>query len=263
CRSHTAATVAASSASAPSGSASRTKSFWVPWPLVSRTPRSAERSTMPASLRAQQGDDALREVRSGRQPDDPRVTPEPLLLPASELPGGGGDGRVGLLDVEPALEDGDRLGVPDGAGGRPPLGEPGREEVARLVEEAAVEHGAGAGRDPGVELLAGDVDRDLDGGQVVAVLGQRGRERTPGELDDLQGPHDPPDVAGQDPRGGLRVPRGELGVERGGSVVLGPLLEPAPDLRVGARELELVEDGADVQPGAAAEHGAASPAVDG
>ena len=46
-------------------------------------------------------------------------------------------------------------------------------------------------------------------------LGQRGAERGPGQLDDLQRPHDPPAVAGQHRRRGGRVDLGQPGVQRG------------------------------------------------
>ena len=79
------------------------------------------------------------------------------------------------------------------------------------------------------------------------MLRQRGDVRPAGDLDDLERPDDPPAVAGQDLLGGLRIPPGQLLVQRPRSVRRQLRFEAGADDRVGAREDEVVEDRADVQ----------------
>ena len=52
-------------------------------------------------------------------------------------------------------------------------------------------------------------------------------ERSAGQLDDLQGPDDPPAVVGMQPRRGRRVERRQPGVQRGVALGLGLLLQPS------------------------------------
>ena len=90
----------------------------------------------------------------------------------------------------------------------------------------------------------------MDGGGDVLVAGQGGGEGTAGDLDDLQGPHDPAGVGGLHALGGDRVEAGQLSVEGDGSLPLGALAQAAAHGRVGAGEVEVVGQGPHVQAGA-------------
>ena len=85
-------------------------------------------------------------------------------------------------------------------------------------------------------------------GIVRPRLGQLRAERAAGQLDDLQRPHDPPSVAGQDAR---PRPPGRAPASRACSAPAptsaSSVLQPGPDGGVGAGEVQLVEDGAHVQ----------------
>ena len=83
------------------------------------------------------------------------------------------------------------------------------------------------------------------------MAGEVGGEGPAGDLDDLQGADDAAAVAGQDRAGGLGVGGGQPGVQRAGAAQRELLLQPGPDLGVGAGELQVVDGPADVQPGAA------------
>ena len=83
------------------------------------------------------------------------------------------------------------------------------------------------------------------------MLRQGRRVRAPGDLDDLERAHDPAGVARADAVGGDRVPAGQLGVQRPRTLGLDPRLEACAHLGVGAGELHVVEQRADVEPRAA------------
>src|SRR6476469_5166551 len=118
CRSAIRCTWAGVSSSEPSRSGTRTKSFSVPWPLVKRVMSDILRY---AVARARVG--LAHEVEcpvehvgvEAVEPDDPRVGPEPRLLPAGVAAGRLGGVGPGLGLVHRAVDDRDGLAVADGA----------------------------------------------------------------------------------------------------------------------------------------------------
>ena len=72
---------------------------------------------------------------------------------------------------------------------------------------------------------------------------------SPGDLADLEGAHDPTPVGRQDVGGCTRIPLGQDAVEPGGAKRLQPGLPARPDLWVAAREAEIIEEGAHIEPG--------------
>src|SRR5450759_3237353 len=125
----------------PSRSATSTKSFSVPWPLVNV---SAPLSVIPHSVPHTRADDvegaADQRRVVARQPVDPRVRPEPRLLPPRE-PAGRCDGvRDGLLGREQTVQVRQRLAVAECFACSPALPQTGRVQPAHLVEQARAPH---------------------------------------------------------------------------------------------------------------------------
>src|SRR5689334_6211164 len=117
CRSAMRCTWAGVSSSEPSRSGTRTKSFSVPWPLVKRVMSVILRYAVahPRIRLANRREGPVEQVRArGVEPLDPRIGPEPRLLPtgvaARRL--GRVAARRGL--VQGAVDDGDGLAVADG-----------------------------------------------------------------------------------------------------------------------------------------------------
>ena len=135
--------------------------------------------------------------------------------------------------------------------GRRPVPQPDPLQRAHLGDQAAGPHPVHPGRDPVVEV--GPVESDVDGVVPLDRLRQRRRERPAGQLDHLERPYQPAAVRRQDSPGRIGVHLGQSRVERR-RAVRGQLgLQPGPQGRVGAGEVELVDDGADVQAGPADE----------
>src|SRR5690606_8316687 len=116
--------------------------------------------------------------------------------------------RLRLLDrrslIELAVELAECLGVADRApGGR---AEAGRAKRRYLVDQPRPPHPLDALVEPGNETLALETESDGHGRPPGAgLLRQPGAEGLPGELDDLERPHDAPTVVRSDRLGGLRV----------------------------------------------------------
>ena len=185
------------------------------------------------------------------EPVDARVRAEPRLLAPGE-PAGRRDGVLdSLFGAEQPVEVRQRLAVSQRLCRGPALAQAGRIQPAYLVEQSRLPHLVHPGGDTGIELRPRDPQADRDGGQVVLAGRQGGRERSPGELDDLQCTNDPPPVPGLDGlrRNGIRPH--EPGVQ-GLDALPGELvLEPGAHGRVGRRDLEPVQGRADIQPRAA------------
>ena len=116
--------------------------------------------------------------------------------------------------------------------------------------------------DAGVQRGALEHQSDLHGGARTRVVGQERGEGLAGDLDDLERTHDPPRVARGDrpSRRGVEVRQALVQPCRAHLVRLS--LQASPDSRVGAREAQVVRDGADVEPGSAHEHGLPPARVD-
>jgi hypothetical protein len=109
----------------------------------------------------------------------------------------------------------EHLLVAEGAAGGLAVPQPGVDEVLHLGYEACLPHGLDARGDALVELRAGQGEAELDGGADLFVGRHDGGERAAGELDHLEGAHDPAAVAGQDGGGRGGVERGQPGVQCG------------------------------------------------
>ena len=159
-----------------------------------------------------------------------------------------------------AVEDLEELGVAEGPRGGPAEPEPGGVELPDLVEQPAVHHGVDPAGEPFPELFPVHLEPDLHGGLEVLAGGHEGAERPPGQFEHLQRADDParvPEPAGRDRVHGFQ-PRPQR--RRSGGFQF--RFEPAPDGRVGAREFQHVQGGADVEPGAAGQDGAFAAGVD-
>src|SRR5665647_914143 len=161
----------------PSRSATSTKSFSVPWPLVKcSTPGSVispivAHPTAPRRVRPHRGYDVQRPVGHLRvvipEPVDARIRSEPRLLPPGK-PAGRRD-RVldGLLDTEEAIQVRQRLAVAESLRCRPTLSQTGRVQTAYLLEQACVPHLVNSSRNARIEIWPGDTQPNRDGGQLV------------------------------------------------------------------------------------------------
>ncbi len=191
----------------------------------------------------------------GRQPVHARVPTEPGHLAPGELAGGAlGVLPSGLL-VEVAVEELQHLGIAQRLARGPAFTQPARHEPADLVDQAGRPHRVHPLVQTPIERFAFGAQADLDRGAQIAGLGQRRDEWAPGDLDDLQRPHDAPPVAGQDALGGDRIEFGEPGMQGVRADLLDLGLQPGPDRRFGAREVQVVEHRAHVQAGATDQHG--------
>jgi hypothetical protein len=126
------------------------------------------------------------------------------------------------------------------------------EEVRHLGLEARLPHAVDPGGDPLVEFGAGQGEADLDSllirtDLLVGIGGHAGGERAAGQLDHLEGPDDPPAVAGQDGRGRGRVEPGQPGVQLGRAQIGELALEAGAGTVVRSGKIEIVESGAEVQ----------------
>jgi len=141
----------------------------------------------------------------------------------------------------------EHLLVAQRAAGGPAVPQSLPDEVLHLGFQAGLPHPVDARGDPLVEVGAGQGEAELDRGADLFVAGHGRGERAAGQLDDLQGPHDPAAVAGQD--GGRRggVERGQPGVQHGGAQPGQLGLEPGAGTRLRSVKMEILESGADVQ----------------
>ena len=110
------------------------------------------------------------------------------------------------------------------------------------------------------ELFPVHLEPDWHGGLEVLAGGHERAERPPGQFEHLKGADDPacvPEPACRDRVHGFQS-RSQWRRSRGFQF----RFEPAPDGRVGAREFQHVQGGADVEPGAAGQDGAFAACVD-
>src|SRR2546430_9187475 len=246
CRSQIASMSPASSESRSSTSSIRTKSLPVPLYLPNLI------SPISQVLRhlVYQLD---RPVLAGLEPSYSRVAPEPRRLAAGQCPRalcGAGD-RV--LQRDRSLQVPGRLSVPDGL----PRGEgwthAAVEQPAGLVEHAALVLRSNSCMDP----FPKDLRRHRHAGRPDLSLGiavprlREGREGPAGDGGDLEGPHRAPHVRRLDLGGRPRIAGLEAPVQRVRALPLRLVLQGAASGRIGRRELELVGDRAEVEPGAA------------
>ena len=130
-------------------------------------------------------------------------------------PGGGRNGRAAdrflprLVQRPLPVEVAQHLLVAERAARRLAVAQSARDQLAHLGLEAGRHMRVDPGLDAAVEFLARQREADLDGGVAAVVAGEGRAERAAGQLDDLQGAHDPAAVAGQDRGGGGRVERGQ------------------------------------------------------
>src|SRR5262245_14098566 len=206
CRSHTAATNASCSGRASSRSTSMTKSFPVPWYFQIRI---GSVTQVLRHLGHGRGT-----VIAGREPADPRISPEPRELPARERLRALHGPRDRLLQGQRPVQVPRELSVPDGLARSEPSVEPTTDEPLDLPQEPVVELAADAALDALGELRA----RDLDPGGPYALRREaiprvrEARERPAGELGHLERPDRAADVVGLDPFGRHRVDLGEATV---------------------------------------------------
>src|SRR6478672_7704289 len=160
-RSARAAARAAVRPRAPSRSGTSTKSFSVPCPLV-KVSRSAMR-TIVGHVLEDPVDEVVPGFGEGVEPGDPGAGPEPRLLAAHEPPGAQRGLGDGILERRRAVDDGQRLGVPDRPARGASLAQAVRDEPAGLVDQPGVEHPAGPTVDAGVEGLAVGAQADEHG----------------------------------------------------------------------------------------------------
>ena len=131
-----------------------------------------------------------------------------------------------------------------GAGGQRP----------HLVHQAVLDHAVEAGVDPGVDLLGRHGQADLRHAALRIRLepGAERREGTARSEGDLEGPDDPAAVGRLHPRRTHRVEGGEAGVQVGrpGPALVQLRLQRGGHVGVAARDGEVVDNGAQVEPGA-------------
>src|SRR5665647_2318818 len=246
----------------PSRSATSTKSFSVPWPLVNRSSRMSVISAIvhlghrPSHHRlSRRTDDVERVVDQSRvimvEPVDPRVRPEPRPLAASELAGCRDRVLDGLLSTGETVEVCQGLAVAKSLCRSATLPQAGRIQPLHLVEQADVPHLVNPGRDAHIKLRPRDPKADRDRGEQVFTGWHRGRERPAGDLDDLESPNDPPVITGLDGmcRNGIQVPESR---EHDLDAHLRELIPQAtPHPWISGRNLQAVEHGADIESGSA------------
>ena len=116
---------------------------------------------------------------------------------------------------EASVQEVDDLGIAKCPAGRATVPQPSVEQALDLLDEAVVEHPSDAVPDPFVEHVSRQVQPDAGvWNQLRAIRRQLRGERLACDLTDLEGPHDPTAVGGQDVGRGHRVPRSEQGVQR-------------------------------------------------
>jgi hypothetical protein len=152
-----------------------------------------------------------------------------------------------LVEGELPVQVAEHLLVAQGAAGGLAVAQPGAGQVAHLGLEAGLPHAIDAGCNPLVELGAGQGEAELDGGADLFVGGHGRGERAAGQLDHLQGPHDPAAVAGQDGGGRGGVEPVQPGVQHGGAQPGQLGLEAGAGTPIRSVKIEIVESGTDVQ----------------
>ena len=159
------------------------------------------------------------------------------------------DGQVSSLRLtDLPVEIAQHLPIPERAGGGEALTKARCGEPAYFLDEACSPHRVHARGNPSVERRPVDSDADLhDIREPVAVLGQHGGERSTGQLDDLQCTDDPTGVAWKDARCGQRVGIAQTLVESLCTLSDELVLQPRSHRRIGSWELEVVDNGSDVQ----------------
>jgi hypothetical protein len=141
----------------------------------------------------------------------------------------------------------EHLLVAQGAAGGLAVPQPGAGQVAHLGLEAGLPHAVDARGDPLVELGTGQGQAELDRGADLLVGGHGRGERAAGQLDHLQGAHDPAAVAGQDGGGRGGVKPVQPGVQHGGAQRGQLGLEAGAGTPIRSVKIEIVESGTDVQ----------------
>src|SRR5450631_1620891 len=196
----------------PSRSGTSTKSFSVPWPLVKCSP------------------------------------PESIISPI--VAHGTAWRRAETLELSAGADDVEvckRLAVAESPARCSALTQAGRVQTTHLFEQARVPHLMNPGIDTCVELRPRDQQADRDGGQQVLPGRQGGREGPPCELDDLEGPYDAPLVPRLNRLRCNRIRPVQARMHGRGSLHRELTLQPGTNRRVGRRDVEAVENCADVQ----------------
>ncbi len=157
--------------------------------------------------------------------------------------------------VSPASRSASTCAYPRARAARDPVPQPPADQRPHLVHQTAGEHQVGALLQTLIENCCFPIQSD-DRGVPAGCTDRRRRrgERLAGELDDLQGPHDPPTVGGQDRRPGGGVHPGQLGMERGHPHLGQPSFPPGPHGRVGGRKRPFVQQRLDVEHRPAHDH---------
>src|SRR6266511_2380902 len=152
CRSHRAATRSGVSSISPPQSSSMTKSFPVPCHFSNRSSATVQ------VLRHLVGypDRAL---RTGPEPADAGIAPEPRHLPPGQGPGPLRGSGHGLVQSRPAGQMLDDLSVPDGLAGSEGWTGSFVQQRPDLVHQPAGHHGPDPGLDPAGEIRGLELDR--------------------------------------------------------------------------------------------------------
>jgi len=200
------------------------------------------------------GEQGVFGIRGGVEPVDAGVAAEPGLLAAGEALGGPDRLRAGLVQGELAVQVAEHLGVAEGPAGRLALAQADGGQAADLGLESGLPHAIDTGRDPLVQVRAGQREADLDRRASLAIGRHGGGKGAAGDLDHLQGTHDAAAVAGQDRVGRGRVERSQPGVQRGRAGPVQLVFEPVADTLVRSGKIKIFQSGPDVQAGAADQH---------
>src|SRR5881396_1331453 len=243
---HSAATSPEESGSSSSRSSSMTKSLPVPWYFHTR-------SSVTLEILRQLVHQVDRAALAAGEPPDPGVSSEPDHLASRQFPRPPHRLRRGLREGDLAPEVPRELSVPDGpAGGEPPEQSP-VEQDADLIEEPAVDHRPDASLDSAGQRVRRHVDPRSPNPIVRVALPpvREAREGAPGDRGNLERANRSPDVRRLDPAGGDRIELDQARVQaiRADDVGLGLELVAGGDVR--PRELQVVDDGPEVQAGAA------------
>ena len=124
-----------------------------------------------------------------------------------------------------------------------------------LVHQTRIDHAAEPVFDPPVDLIGRDEEADLRR-PIHGIRLEPGSERREGSARpdrDLQGSDDPPAIGRLHPRRRHRIERGEAGVQVGrpGATLLQLSLQSGGHVGEASRDLEVVDDGAQVEAGTA------------
>lgn len=174
---------------------------------------------------------------------------EPPLLAPGEAAGSEHDVLLRLRAIAYTVKEVDHLRVAQGPAGRARISQPGGQEAPNLLDEAGVEHPGDTGLDPRIQDVARQVEADAQVRHERRTGGwQLCGERLPRDLAHLERPYDPTTVGGQDVPGSLGVPQGQDGVQPLRADLSQHRPPSRPDLRITAREPEIVKQGPDVEP---------------